>query len=222
MKIALIGKGKTGGKVLEHLQEKKIPHTVFDSTNRPSAKALAEHDVIVSFVSGDIFTKLIPVLLESRTPVVTGSTGFEWPMDIEKNLIDSNTCWLYASNFSLGMNLVHKMIDVLAKTDKLFSEYDFKIHEVHHTKKLDSPSGTAITWSNWLKLENKITAERIGDVVGDHTVTLETAHEKVTLRHEALDRKVFAQGAIWAANKIMDLDAGLHSFEDITLKELIK
>ena len=89
MKIALLGKGKTGGKVLEILQEQKIPHTVFDSKNIPTLEKLKGHDVIISFFSGEVFGDYVPLLIESRIPVVTGSTGYKWPAQFNEKLIDN-------------------------------------------------------------------------------------------------------------------------------------
>ncbi len=222
MKYAIIGKGKTGGKVIELLSENNSEYEIFDSKNIVTSEKLHSFDVAICFVAGDVFEEILPILISSKVPVVTGTTGFEWPEDLESKLVKNKIPWLYATNFSLGMNLVHNMIEVLSKTDRLFDHFKFDMHEVHHTKKVDAPSGTAKTWANWLKQPVEITSERTGDVVGDHALTLTTDTEKITLRHEALDRKIFAGGALWAADKIQDLAPGLHSFEDLTLKELLK
>lgn len=217
MKIALLGKGKTGGKVLELLQEKKIPHTVFDSQNKPTVATLSGHDVIISFVSGEVFKHYLELLVETKIPVVTGSTGMTWPADFDSDLKKQNIKWIYATNFSLGMNLVQQMIQILGQADKIFSDFKFSMTEVHHTKKLDAPSGTALSWKKWTGHEMEIESERIGDVIGIHELTLTTANEKITLRHEALDRRIFAEGALFAAEKITDqkIGPGLHLFQDI-------
>ena len=89
------------------------------------------------------------------------------------------------------------------------------------TKKLDAPSGTAISWNEWVdSAASDITHERIGDVVGDHEMILNTAYEKISIRHQALDRKIFAKGALWAANYLLNVgtEPGLHLFEEITEK----
>ncbi len=114
------------------------------------------------------------------------------------------------------------MINTLTKAKNLFSNYSFHIHEVHHTKKLDAPSGTALTWRDWVGENFDISSERTGDVIGDHTLTLKTDNELITLRHEALDRKIFAEGALWACEKVASLPSGLHNFQELTLKELLK
>lgn len=217
MKIALLGKGKTGGKVLELLLEKKISHTVFDSQNQPTKESLTGHDVVVSFLSGEVFKHYMDLLVESKIPVVTGSTGLTWPENFDANLKAKNLKWIYATNFSLGMNIVQQMILIMSQVDKIFNDYQFSMNEIHHTKKLDAPSGTALSWKKWAGHEMNITSERMGDVIGIHELALTTPNEKITLRHEALDRKIFAEGALFAAHKINDknLGAGLHLFQDI-------
>jgi 4-hydroxy-tetrahydrodipicolinate reductase len=224
-KVALLGKGKTGGKVLELLVENKIPHTIFDSNNVPTVEKLAGHDVIISFLSGEVFKNYLEVLVESKIPVVTGSTGMTWPEKFDLDLKQHNVKWIYATNFSLGMNLVQQMILIMAKADKIFSQYSFSMNEIHHTKKLDAPSGTALSWKKWAGHEMTITSERIGDVIGIHELQLSTSTERITLKHEALDRKIFAEGAIFAAKKIINdktIQPGLHLFQDIVQSELFK
>lgn len=222
MKIALLGKGKTGGKVLELLLSKNIPHTVFDSSNKPSLESLRGHDVVISFLPGDAFSQYIPLLIEAKIPVVCGSTGMSWPKNFDQELKLSGVKWIYASNFSLGMNLVQQMILMMKEASKIFDNYQFSLHEVHHTKKLDSPSGTALSWKSWAAHDMDITSERTGDVVGIHELTLATNNEKIVLKHEALDRSVFASGALYAADKILNnnLAPGLHLFQDIVQHEL--
>ena len=220
MKIALIGKGKTGGEILNLYPNDLI--TVFDSKNQVDTDKLRTCDVAIAFVTGEILEKIIPTLIEAKIPLVSGATGFKWSTETIKALKEKNLAWITGSNFSLGMRIVHQMIQQLNLAKKLFDQYEFGIHEIHHTKKLDAPSGTAISWNHWVGESAQITHERIGDVVGDHTITLNTPFEKISLRHEALDRKIFAKGALWAANYLIEnrsqLEAGLHLFEEITNK----
>ncbi len=219
MKVALLGKGKTGGRVLELLRDQSIPHTVFDSVNHPTLENLKGHDVVISFLSGEVFFSYADLLIESKIPVVTGSTGVPFPLNFDVKL---KAPWIYATNFSLGMNLIQQMIQVMSQAQKLLSEYTFSIHEVHHTKKLDSPSGTALSWKKWAAHEMEISSERIGDVPGIHEITLTTKTEKISLKHEALDRKIFAEGALFGAKKIHSLPPGLHLFQDVVQSILIK
>lgn len=224
MKIALLGNGKTGGKVEEILRGRNAHCTVFNIDTPPTLEKLKGHDVIISFLPGEIFKEYLNLLVSCRIPVVNGSTGLSWPSDIDQRLKKNKTKWITASNFALGMNLIHNMIQVLSKARRLFNEFNFSIKEIHHIHKKDAPSGTALAWERWLGHKARIESERIGDVTGEHTLSFETSNEKITLKHEALDRKIFATGALWAADKILNdsrLSYGLHYFEDITREELL-
>jgi len=218
MKIALLGRGKTGSKVLDLTTDVEA----FDSKNVPTLEKLSKHDVIISFLPGEAFSHLIPVLIESKKPVVTGSTGFSWPSDFDKTLKERKLAWIYATNFSLGVVVLKQLIEKLHSIDHLFSERKLSIHEVHHTKKLDAPSGTALSMKEWLKEPCEITSERTGDVVGLHTLTLESSGERIRLEHEAKDRTLFAQGALWAADHLINhpIDFGLHAFQKVVESRL--
>lgn len=219
MKIALLGKGKTG----EHVLKLSPDCTVFDTQNPPTFESLQGFNVVISFLPGPAFEKYIPLLIESGIPVVTGSTGFDWPNDFDSLLKDKKLKWIYANNFSLGMNIVKEMIKTLSKASKLFDEYSFNIHEVHHTKKLDSPSGTAISFQDWLGLDADITSERTGDIVGEHDITFDCADETIKLSHSAKDRSIFARGSLWAAKLILEdknIPTGLNHFNNIVNNHL--
>ena len=219
MKVALLGKGKTGSKVLE-IATCEIEF--FDRINEPTLEKLIRHDVIISFLPGEAFESLLPMLVESRKPVVTGSTGFKWPANFDKTLQEKKLAWIHATNFSLGVVVLKQLIERLNKVDHLFEEKSYTIHEVHHTKKLDAPSGTALSMKEWLKAPSEVTSERTGDVVGLHTLTLETPGEIIRLEHEAKDRRLFAEGALWAANYIIKhrMEPGLHAFQKVVENHL--
>ncbi|MCA1802874.1 MAG: hypothetical protein LC662_10485, partial [Rhodothermaceae bacterium] len=196
MKIALLGKGKTGRHIIELAESRPgLTVTVFDREHRPDAGLLEGHDCIISFLPGDAFQTYIPDLIASGVPVVSGSTGFSWPggrVAFSMTLADKGLSWIYGSNFSLGMNLIYSMIDVMRDAEVLLNGISYDLHEIHHTSKKDSPSGTALAWKQRLRRDVTITSERTGDVNGLHALTLATPHEKITLTHEALDRKLFA------------------------------
>src|SRR5665647_621785 len=115
MKIALLGKGKTGGKVLELIHEARLPYTIFDSKHIPSIDKLKGHDVIISFLPGEAFKTYLPLLVETQIPVICGSTGMTWPSGFDSQLKEKEIKWIYATNFSLGMNLVQQMILIMNK-----------------------------------------------------------------------------------------------------------
>lgn len=220
MKIGLLGSGKTGGEILHLHPKEKI--VTFNTTNTMTPEKLEGLDVVIAFVPGEILLQYAPLLIEAKIPVVSGATGFDWPEETKNSVAQRELRWISGSNFSLGMRIVHQMIKKLNHAKKIFEETNFHIHEVHHTKKLDAPSGTAKSWDTWIENEATITHERIGDVVGDHQIDLTTDFEKISLRHQALDRKTFAKGALWAAKYLLhnsnSLSAGIHLFEDVTEK----
>lgn len=225
MKIALLGAGKTGSKICE-IHQNVAP---FDSKTPPSIEALKAADVVVSFLPGEAFVSYLDMLIEAGRPVVTGSTGFEWPENMDKTLKEKKLRWIRAHNFSLGMNVVREMIQKMSYLSDLFEDGEFAIHDIHHVHKKDSPSGTALSWKEWLGKEAEITAERKGDVVGFHSLKFDCQDETITLVHEAKDRSIFARGALWAAKILYgqqesqsELDYGLLDFNEVVKKLVFK
>lgn len=221
MKIAVFGKGKTGSKVIEKLNALNIPYIVFDSVFLPNSESLKDIDVVISFVPGDVLERFFPMFIENRKNMVIGSTGFNWPSNIEQTLLDNKLTWIYSSNFSMGMAIIKNIIELLSSAEDLLGEATYSIHEVHHTKKLDSPSGTALSWQKWLNKKVAITSERTGDVQGYHELKIETPTEDILLSHNVKDRMIFADGAIFAAKKIAT-DANSTSKGLINFFDLIK
>ena len=220
MKIGLLGTGKTGQKVAD-----RHPDTIsFNSANPPSADKLKDCDVVISFLPGDAFKEYIPLLIESKKFVITGSTGFEWEKSVVNKINNEKITWVKAHNFSLGMNLVKAMIETLSKATSLYPDADFFIHDIHHTKKLDAPSGTALSWEHWLGKKAEISSERIGDVIGYHHLEMKSHLEHIKITHEAQDRGMFAAGALWAAKKIFEnkqwQNCGLIDFSTLVNKSL--
>ncbi len=220
MKVALIGAGKTGSKVVEILGDATV--TVFTRAHQIDVASLDGHDVVISFLPGDAFCQLIDTLIESRIPVVTGSTGFQWPTDIQQRLVTEKITWIYAHNFSLGMVLIKEMIQLMSRADQLLNDVQFNLHEVHHTSKIDAPSGTALSWRHWLDKPVEITSERTDDVIGEHELLLSSDFEEIRLSHSATDRKIFASGAIWAAKELLNgsLTFGLHEYAHVAKQKM--
>jgi len=216
MKIAVIGTGKTGGRVVDLLEDHQIVGP-FDSKNKPTAKALREADAAVLFVPALAVEEIMEPLMEAGIPAAWGTTGYEWPKDLNARLKEKNIKWLQASNFSLGMNIVRRCLGVIGQSSKVLDQPSFHIHEVHHKHKQDAPSGTALSWQQWLGKEARITSERKGDIKGIHQLEVKTEGESIWLKHQAHDRKIFAEGAIWAAEQLIrdEIESGFHSFSDI-------
>lgn len=213
MKISVIGTGKTGSKVVEMLGDNLA--YAFDEDNAPTLEKLKESDAVIIFVPGDAVSDIFNLVLESGIPAAWGSTGFTWPKDLDAQLKEKSVKWVLATNFSLGMNIIRHTIQKISEGSEILQNPTFKIHEIHHIHKKDAPSGTALSWKEWLGKEVEVTSAREGDVNGIHELTVTTAREEITLKHNALDRSIFAEGAIWAAEQLVNnlhLTYGVHTF----------
>lgn len=213
MKISVIGTGKTGGKVVELLGDELAE--AFDASNKPTVEKLKQADAVIIFVPGDAVSDIIDDVIEAGIPAAWGSTGYEWPEGLEERVKAKNAKWVLASNFSLGMNIIRKSIEAISAGSSILDDPKFHIHEVHHIHKKDAPSGTALSWKEWLDKEAEVTSSREGDVKGIHELTMKTGTEEITLRHKALDRALFAEGAIWAAEQLINnskIETGICTF----------
>lgn len=217
MKIALIGDGKTGGQVKKLLDDKNL--IVFNVDNKPTVEKLKEADVAIIFVPGKAAGSLVETVLESKIPAAWGTTGYQWPEDLPEKIKVNGSRWIIASNFSLGMNIIRKCLQAIGTGSDFLQDPEFHIHEIHHTHKVDAPSGTALKWEEWLGVKDvHISWNREGDVKGIHSLHVKTDFESLYLKHEAHDRAVFAQGAIWAARFLYNNSSmlpGMYSFESI-------
>ncbi|HLE10680.1 MAG: hypothetical protein A2504_02375 [Bdellovibrionales bacterium RIFOXYD12_FULL_39_22] len=220
MKVALIGNGKTGHHVADLLTQESYAFSIFNLENPPTLTTLSGHDVIINFTPGEIFLSQLDLLIASKIPLAAGSTGLILPENLDTRLKSNGIRWIYASNFSLGMALANRMLKELSHAKNILNDYSYTLNETHHTKKVDNPSGTALAWAKIIDDPKKIsiTGHREGEVVGIHELTLNTPFESITLKHVAHDRKIFAQGAIWAAKKLLSdpsLPYGLHYFSNL-------
>lgn len=181
--------------------------------------AIKATDVAIEFTQPEAALSNIKSILSTCTPVISGTTGWlAYKEEADEIAEQNNTAFLYASNFSLGVNLFFVMNEKLAELMAPQNDYTPSVHEIHHTGKKDAPSGTAITTAegilaaypqlkSWSQ-ENKpnslqITDERIDPYCGTHTVTYESTIDKITLEHHAHSREGFAQGAVRAAEWII-------------------
>lgn len=216
MKVAVIGRGKTGGHVLSLIGSDDVVGP-FGRSQPATAEKLQAADVGIIFVPGEAFLDMLPELLKSKKPMVVGATGMEWPADLDQKLKAQGTAWIYATNFSLGVQLFRQLIKTVNKLQKSLPSFRAELLDVHHTKKLDAPSGTAKSLAAWSEFPVEITARREGDVVGYHELTLTFPQETVKISHNAHDRALFAQGALDVARILLKnpLGAGLHPLEKL-------
>lgn len=201
MKTAVIGTGKTGNAVLELAGPSA---TGFNSRNIPTKEQLKKFDCAVVFVPTDAAREIIDLLRGLPMRVVWGTTGMNWPQGFENEVKSFGATWVVGSNFSLGMNLVRRAISLMGYQASLLKQPRFSITEIHHVHKKDKPSGTAISWREWLGRNAEIESLREGDAKGLHELVIQTDFESISLKHEAHDRRLFAEGALWTAEKLLE------------------
>lgn len=231
MKIALLGYGKMG-KIIEEIAVAKGHNVVYKNSSDFSEGKLEEADVAIEFSVPEAAVANISKTLKLDIPVVSGTTGWLAHYDdMVKLCNEQNGSFIYASNFSVGVNLFFSINAYAAKLMKKWSEYDVAIEEIHHTEKKDAPSGTAISLAeivlehsdktDWkLKGDHvdndhlKITAKRETDVKGTHSVEYKSKIDTISLKHEAYSREGFAKGAIFAAEWLLN-QKGVFTMKDV-------
>lgn len=229
MKIALLGYGKMG-KTIERLAVERGHEIILKITEDIEKADLQQADVAIDFSVPDAAYKNITTCFEKQVPVVSGTTGWLKRYDEAVDLCKQNdAAFIYASNFSLGVNLFFELNKNLAKLMSKFSEYKVGIEEIHHTQKLDAPSGTAITLAEQIvensgmtgwkldsagKDEIPVTAKRIENVPGTHTISYNSEVDTIKIEHVAHSRDGFALGAIIAAEWLQD-KKGVYSMKDV-------
>lgn len=229
MKIALLGYGKMG-KMIEQIaisRGHEIVAKVDESTQDFDIKTA---DVAIDFSIPSVAFKNISLCLENNVPVISGTTGWLDNYDKAVKLCNKNNgAFIYASNFSLGVNVFFQLNEYLAKMMKNLSQYEVAIEEIHHTQKLDAPSGTAITLAEGIinnsnkeawKLEEAasneipITALREPEVPGTHTISYKSEVDTIDIKHTAHNREGFALGAVVASEWIIG-KTGVFSMKDV-------
>lgn len=220
MKIALIGYGKMG-KIIERIALERGHEivSVIDIDNREDfqSEAFRSADVAIEFTTPHIALQNYDEAFRAGVAVVSGTTGWTEHLEEVKNNVEKNNHTLFwSSNFSLGVNIFITLNSYLAKMMNQFPDYNVEMTEIHHTQKLDAPSGTAITLAEgilgnldrktvWVKdTENNsdelaIKSIRDGEVPGIHTIRYESAVDSIEITHDAKSREGFALGAVVAA-----------------------
>jgi len=234
MKIALLGYGKMG-KAIERIAIQK-GHTIYLTIDnaeewKEKGQQLKNVDVAIDFSTPKNIISNIEYCFSNNIPLVVGTTAWYNKIEILKEkCIKENQSLLWASNFSIGVNIFFKVNQELAKLMNKYDDYNISIEEIHHTAKLDAPSGTAISIAKdiikevdrkkqW-KLDEestdtlKITAKRTDPVPGTHTVIYESDIDKIEIIHTAKSRDGFAKGAIVAAEWLIN-NKGWYEFKDV-------
>lgn len=235
MNIVLIGYGRMGHEIEKiALKRGHIIKLIIDINNTADLKEenLKGIDAAIEFSLPSTAYNNISVCLKCRVPVVSGTTGWLENYDAAADLCRQNsTSFIHSTNFSIGVNLLFRLNSELARQMHKYENYKVSIEEIHHTKKLDSPSGTAITlaagitaehpgYSAWHNREEEqeasvpVVSVREGDVPGTHTVTWDSEIDTISLRHKARNRKGFALGAVLAAEYISSR-VGIFTMNDV-------
>jgi 4-hydroxy-tetrahydrodipicolinate reductase len=229
MKIALLGYGRMGKEIekiaLSRGHEIVIRKDVDDEIDITLA------DVAIDFSVPHSAFNNIKNCIDNNVPVISGTTGWlEKYEDAVALCEEKNSAFIYASNYSLGVNIFFELNKQLAKMMRSLEDYNISMEEIHHTKKLDAPSGTAITLAegiienstkeNW-ELGDKtskenipIIAKRIPEVPGTHTVWYDSEVDSIEIKHTANNRKGFALGAVVAAEWILG-KKGVFTMKDV-------
>ena len=219
MKIAILGNGKMGKRIGELAIKKGHIITCTANSKKPAKLIdLSTADVAIEFSTPKTAFDNISHAIKSGIPVISGTTAWLDRLQQINNLcIKEEGAFLYSSNFSLGANIFFELNEKLADLMKN-NPYKSKIHEIHHTKKLDMPSGTAIRLAEQMNniLGNKtiITSERINDIPGIHRIHYTSDVDNIEITHTANNRDGFAKGAILAAEWIIG-KKGIYSMKDV-------
>ena len=234
MKIALIGYGRMGKEIEEiALQKGHSIHCRISSENAHQLNELLKGaDVAIEFSIPSTVVANIKSCIDLNIPVVVGTTAWQEKEDEVLSYVkEKQGCILPASNFSIGVNLFFQMNKLLAKWMDKYEDYQVKVHEVHHTQKLDAPSGTAVTIADdiltnlskkkqWIHGEANetdqfsVSHERIENVPGTHIVSYGSEIDEIEIKHTAHNRKGFASGALLAAEFIQG-KKGVYAMQDV-------
>ena len=230
MKIALLGYGKMG-KVIEKIALDRGHEIVLKKSSSDSYLGLENADVAIDFSIPASAVANISECLNKGIPVVSGTTG--WLEEYPKMVAlceNKNGSFIYGSNFSLGVNLFFELNSYLAKMMSKFKAYSVSLEEIHHTQKLDAPSGTAISlakgiientdYSSWTldanpkEKELPIEALRIENVPGTHSIFYTSEVDTIEIKHTAHSREGFALGSVIAAEWLVG-KKGVFTMKDV-------
>jgi 4-hydroxy-tetrahydrodipicolinate reductase len=229
MKIALLGYGKMG-KVIERIALERGHEIVLRKDSHDTYDGLENADVAIEFSVPDAAVGNISACINKNIAVVAGTTGWlEHYHEVAQLCEQKEGAFIYGSNFSLGVNLFFELNRNLAKMMSRFSQYKVSMEEIHHTQKLDAPSGTAITlakdiieetdYSSWAIGNPKedeifIDAKRIDSVPGTHSVFYTSDVDTIEIKHTAHTREGFALGAVIAAEWLYG-KKGIYTMKDV-------
>jgi 4-hydroxy-tetrahydrodipicolinate reductase len=226
MKLALVGYGKMG-RMIESLAPQYGFNVglILDEHNNQNGSGLTPENfrdinVAIEFTSPEVVIPNLQRLMTLRTPTVTGTTGWNALREEVRQLVENNAAALvYASNFSIGVNLFEKLVADAGKLFNAYPEYGAWAWEIHHSAKKDAPSGTLLTLVDAMKkagytLPVDQSSSRAGSVPGTHEIGFDSQADTITLRHTARSREGFARGALHAARWLAEDPSGRGGFRE--------
>ena len=236
MKIALLGYGKMGHAIEEIALQRDhevVCKVGIENLEDRTAENIQKADVVIEFTGPDSAFDNVKLCLDAGVPVVCGSTGWLAKFEEAKKYCQQkNGGFLYASNFSVGVNIFFAVNKKLAELMSGQPEYEVSMKEIHHTQKIDAPSGTAITLAEqvmkalpgkkkWVNHpsdnsnELVILSERVDPAPGTHSITYSSDIDEICITHTARSRKGFATGAVIAAEFLAKNKQGVFSMQDV-------
>ncbi len=198
-------------------KDSSLPENTIIPFEEDPAVAFSQADVIIDFTAPQATLQWVETAITLQKPIVIGTTGFSPEENLAIKEAARKIPLLLAPNTSLGIAVMHQL--VREATKKLGPDYAIEIIDFHHEFKKDKPSGTALALENTI-LENgrksvPIFSIRGGETIGEHEVMFTSAKERLAISHEALDRSLFAEGALKAATWLKDQTPGLYSMQDV-------
>ena len=223
MKLFISGYGKMGRMIEKIILTKGVEYAGWTEAVTETDPALARECVCIDFTTPAAIRENYKYLAENFKAVVIGTTGWA---DIKDEVVayfeKCGTPMIWASNFSIGVNVFFAVTDYISKMLGDAGGYSPYMVEMHHCHKLDAPSGTARSLADIVDANMGVTTDiqsvRCGEIPGIHTIGFEGLNDRITLTHEAFSREGFAAGAVEAALRTEGL-AGVHEFRDILLKK---
>jgi 4-hydroxy-tetrahydrodipicolinate reductase len=220
--FVLLGHGKTGSLVAEIAAERRHRTTIVKGAENENGKWLTaenlrEVDAVIDFTTPEAVMANIAACVATKTPLVVGTTGWYGEMDrIRHEVEQAGAALVFGANFSYGVNLFFQIARAAAPA--LQHGYAGHITERHHIHKRDAPSGTAVALERVVAqsagVNVEIRSERQGDIMGEHSLELTSAGDRIVLSHEVKSRRTFAEGAVLAAEWIVG-KTGFYDFKDI-------
>ncbi|MGB0132161.1 4-hydroxy-tetrahydrodipicolinate reductase [Chlorobium sp.] len=223
MKFTLVGSGRMGQQIAGIINRSGIHEiaAILDDRSVVTAESFLGSDAIIDFTVRDAFLQNLPSMLQSRVPVVVGTTGWDDEMDsVRQRVVESGSSLLYSANFSLGVNIFLRTVREAARLIAPFEQFDIAFAEHHHTGKADFPSGTALRAADMILSVNprkrtivrelsddrkiapdelQVAALRLGSVCGRHTAYIDSESDEIAVSHNAKNREGFAAGAVQTA-----------------------